>query len=104
MDGPLSWVTSELFADDKLPCPFDRNAVASNKTVWTGPPGMSTFSCFPDLAKDEETERWFNLLAQFLGVVHGYGEIVPRSEGFEHIFDPDQSSRWQWRSRLQPCS
>lgn len=73
----LSWVTSELFADNKLPDPFNRDAVVMSKSVWTGPPGMSTFSSIPDLAKDEETERWFNILAQLLGVIHGYAKIVP---------------------------
>ncbi|KJA14442.1 hypothetical protein HYPSUDRAFT_208676 [Hypholoma sublateritium FD-334 SS-4] len=73
----LSWVTSELFADNKLPAPFNRDAVAMCKRIWTGPPGMSTFSSIPDLAKDEDTERWFNFLSQFLGVVHGYAKMVP---------------------------
>ncbi len=75
----LSWVTSELFADNKLPAPFNRDAITKGNNMWTGPPGMSTFTNIPDLAKDEQTERWFNILSQFLAYVHKLAHFVPDS-------------------------
>lgn len=81
---PTDWVQLHLFADKKLPTPFELSLLSSDTTLW----GChdETFRDLPNLADERQTMNWLNHLGNCLGILHG---LLPASSSS----DPKQTRK-----------
>ncbi|KJA18090.1 hypothetical protein HYPSUDRAFT_45677 [Hypholoma sublateritium FD-334 SS-4] len=76
-DASVMWIDVHLFADSKLPVPFNRSFL-SDTTLWS--PEQANFVNLPDCADASKTAEWLNHLGNQLGMLHG---LVPRDANFD---------------------